>query len=106
MEQQSATFVKGVRPRSSRLYAIEAWMSLAIGLPCSIIYAFHPTPHPKGGDGDVKAIIYFVTVAALVVALSIVGMRRCCGVSRLAAFVGFGASAFVLIDLFKVLCAV
>lgn len=86
--------------------AVEAWISFIVGLPCAMIYAVQPTPYPKGGDDDVKAIIYFVTVAALDMALSIAGIRRCSGVPRLAAFVGCGASAFVLIDMFKVLCAV
>jgi len=106
MEQQLATSDQYARPRLRWLCPLEAWLSFIVGVVCFIIYASQPTPHPKGGDHDVNAIICFVAISALGMGFSMVGIRYCKGLSRLVAFVGCGACALVLIDMFKVLCAV
>lgn len=105
MDQQPSTAVPNAKRPPSRAHACESWLAFLPGVVCFSAYANWPL-HPKGGNQDVAAMLCLLAVASLGVGFSLVGIRFCTGITKVAAYVGFALCALVLLDLGNILRSV
>src|SRR5437868_10483509 len=82
----------------STLIILEAWFSLISGIVCFAVFCSRPL-HPKGGDGDVTAIICFTCVSAVGIGMSVFGIRNTRGYTKAVAYMALALFATVVLDL-------
>jgi hypothetical protein len=81
---------------------VEVWFSLISGIVCFSVFASQPL-HPKGGEGEVSAIIWFSCISAIGTGMSLFGIRRSTGYTKVVAYTAFALFALVVLNLANIL---